>query len=126
MSIAISHNMDNVEAIKQADLQKYMGLDADGLDASGSKFMKVDDTANNGSKICYQYQRGGVILQAAIDVDKQQVKWTVSGSGITDTDTDKRYVAICEGLKLQKTGAGLGKLYCGACTFKTANYDTTA
>ena len=94
--------MDNINPITQADLAKYMGLTKDAAgtaagdvcDASGSKKMEVDNA--NANQITYKYRRGGVTLQAVINVATQTMTWSVDGV----TKGDPRHTALREGLKL--------------------------
>ena len=108
LSIAISHNMDNVAAISQDDLNRYMGLTyvsgttGPARDQSGSKTMEVDQ---NNNTITYTYTCGGVALTGTINVATQSVTWQVSGIGQnadqTNDPNNTRYRAFCEGLKVQ-------------------------
>ena len=107
LSIAISHNMDNITSIGQADLAKYMGLTKGSggnpasptMDASESKRMVVDDTTGN---ITYQYRRGGVTLIGTINVGSQQITWQYNG--LSSQSDANRITALREGLKLAQDG----------------------
>ena len=131
LSLTIAHNMDNVQAITNKELWQYMGLDsATGKDASGSKFMTLQanttsptaapTAAGTGSYIIYQYTRGGVILECAIDLTNQTMTWN------TNNNDAKRVKALADGLKITAPAAsGTGTTVTGTAKVGTIGIVTT-
>ena len=118
MSIAIAHNMDNVEGIKQTDLKDYFGLDDQGYDASKSKFMVI---TTNGKAGHYDYKRGGITLHAELDYETQKIKWN------TDCTNDTRVKALADGLKISAPASISGATATDSCIGGTCGFgDATA
>lgn len=90
--------------LTQPEVNTALGLDDNGVDASGSKTVLVGrhdpklGVDLDPSFVTYIYQRNDTTLTAIIDLNSNAVLWHVAG--VTDS---RRINALCDGLKI---GAG--------------------